>query len=273
MPSGSLSYRGNRIQANRPLSQLHPPPPYIMDDFLVDVIADDPYSSIAQSGTPITAAAISATAGDPVAGYGGWVAGSTDDVDAEIDEVSIGGLGTGAGTPWMRADQVGNGMLVIEWGLTVPAALTTRQYFVGVSDDPTEGTATNGALNITGTYTLAAIADDAAGFVFSSLASTPTIWKTAAVKATTASAMAVAQNTITQVANTWSGFRLEIDVLGNVFYSTRTTRGGPLTSWPHAADQQVTKTVLLVPLFTAAATTTTTVPWELDYCFATAAKA
>src|SRR5262245_3193730 len=100
--AGNFRYRRRAIWAGAPLSQLHPPPPFIMEDFLVDVLADTPYATATQSGTPITAAAISGSAGDPAAGYGGWVAGSTDDVDAEIDELAIGGLGTGAGTPVFR---------------------------------------------------------------------------------------------------------------------------------------------------------------------------
>ncbi|TAL12343.1 MAG: hypothetical protein EPO02_01970, partial [Nitrospirae bacterium] len=166
--SGATSFTGNKVIVNRPLAQLHPPTPYIMEDFLVDVLADSPFVTATQSGTATTAAAISATAGDPVAGHGGWVAGATDDVDAEIDEVSIGGLGTGAGTPWLRADQVGTGLLVCEWGITIPTALTARQYFAGLSDDPVEGTGTNGSLNIQSTTTITDVATDAAGWIFSS---------------------------------------------------------------------------------------------------------
>lgn len=264
----SFSFRGGRIRAHAPLSQLHPPPPYIMEDFLVDVLADSPFVTVTQSGTPTTAAAISATAGDPAAGHGGWVAGATDDVDAEIDEVSIGGLGTGAGTPWLRADQVGSGMLVVEWGLTVPTALTARQYFVGISDDPVEGTGTNGSLNIGSGYTITDVATDAAGFIFSSLATAPTVWKKGATLNGTQSTASAADDVLTQVADTFHAFRLEIDSAGLVFFSTRNIRGGPLTFYDHASDEAITATVLMVPMFTAAPTTTTAVPWEIDYCFA-----
>src|SRR3990172_10855033 len=125
----------------------------VFEDFLVDVLADSPYVTVTQSGTATTAAAINATAGAPGAtALGGWVAGATDDVDAEIDEISIGGLGTGAGTPWMRANRAGNGMLVCEWGFVIPTALTTRQYFCGLTDDPVEGSTTNASFNIQTRY-------------------------------------------------------------------------------------------------------------------------
>lgn len=268
MSTGAFSFKKNRIQINRGFTPLHPPSPYIMADFLEDVLADTPYVAVAQSGTATTAAAISATAGDPVAGVGGWVAGATDDVDAEIDEISIGGLGTGAGTPWMRADQVGNGMLVVEWGFSVPTALTARQYFAGISDDPAEGTGTNGPINISGAFTTVTPASDAAGFVFSSLATNPTLWKKACVKADTDSTITAADNTLTQVADTWTGLRLEIASNGDVSFYSRASRGGTLTAYGHSSDDSVTATVNLVPVFTAAPTTTTAVPWEIDYAFA-----
>src|SRR3990167_7931961 len=85
----------------------------LFEDFIVDVLADSPLVTVTQSGTAVTAAAINATAGAPGStAIGGWVAGATDDVDAEIDEMAFGGLAPGAGTPWMRADRAGNGMLV-----------------------------------------------------------------------------------------------------------------------------------------------------------------
>jgi hypothetical protein len=273
MPVGSGNwYYGNKgIGVRKTLVPMNPPHPFVFEDFLVDVLADSPYVTVTQSGTATTAAAISATAGDPVAQFGGWLAGATDDVDAEIDEIAIGGLGTGAGTPWMRADQVGKGALIAEWAFSVPTALTARQYFAGLSDDPVEGTATNGPLNIQTGYTLVDVADDAAGFVFSSLASTPTVWKKAATIAGTGSTITVADDTLTQVANTWTGLRVEVDLSGDVFYYSRAARGGPLTAYGHAADDVVTATVALLPVFTAAPTTTTAVPWEIDYCFAIAA--
>jgi hypothetical protein len=263
MPA-NLNYKGNVVGVQGVLTPLHPPAPYIMEDFLVDVLADSPFVTVTQAGTPTTAAAMSAAAGDPVAGVGGWVAGATDDVDAEIDEVSIGGLGTGAGTPWMRADRVGTGMLIIEWAISIPTALTARQYFAGVADDPVEGTGTNGSLNIQSTTTIVDVADDAAGWIFSSLASTPTFWKYGASDSGT-------QDTATDgplgVLNTWVGLRTEIDVNGDAFFYQRALRGGSTTAYGKSANG-LSPDVLLVPMFTAAPTTTTAVPWEIDYCFA-----
>lgn len=265
--SGALSFTGNRVYVNRSVAQLHPPTPYIMADFLEDVLADTPYVTATQSGTPITAAAISATAGDPVAGYGGWVAGGTDDVDAEIDEVAVGGLGTGAGTPWLRADILGSGIIAVEWGLTIPAALTARQYFAGISDDPVEGTGTNGSLNIASGTTITDVATDAAGWIFSSLATNPTIWK---FGATDSGTQDTATDGLTGTADTWRGMRTEIDVNGDCYFFTRATRGGSLTAWGKSANG-TSPDVLLVPMFTAAPTTTTSVPWEIDYCYAVSA--
>ena len=246
----------------------------LFDDFLIDVLADDPYVTVAQSGTPLTAAAVSGAAGPPTyAGAGGWIAGKSDDVDAEIDEISIGGLGTGAGTPWLYAARAGNSVLVCEWGLVIPTALTARQYYVGLTDDPVEGTGTNGSLNITGTYTLAAIADNAAGFVFSSLATNPTIWKSAAVKATVVSSMSAANESITGVVDCYTTLRVEIDSLGNAFYyasihPTAATGTRIQPSYVNTLSSAVTTTVGLLPIVAVAPTTTTGVEWELDYVFA-----
>lgn len=267
----SFGFRKGRIQANTNFTQKHPPAPYIMEDMLFDVLADSPYVVVTQSGTAITAAARSATAGDPVAALYGWIAGGTDDVDAEIDEVSLGDLGTGAGTPWLRPDQVGNGVIVCEWGITVPTALTTRQYFAGLSDDPVEGTATNGSLNIQTARTVVDVATDAAGWIFSSLATAPTVWKYAATKNNTQDTNGTDATSApgTQVADTWVGLRVEIDSTGASFFSIRSSRGGPLFSEGKSANG-VTATVALVPIFTCAPTTTTSAPWEIDYGFAVA---
>ena len=268
MGSGALEF-GRTIKANRPLQLLHPPAPYLFEDFLVDVLADTPYITVAQSGTPITAAAISATAGDPIAGHGGWLAGSTDDVDAEIDEVAVGGSNSVA-SAW-QANAVGaGGILVCEWGLTIPAALTARQYFAGLTDDPLEGTGTNGPLNIAGTTVITDVATDAAGFIFSSLATNPTIWK---FGATDSGTQDTATDTgLTAVANTWAGLRVEVDVNGDAYFFVRRVRGGSLEFQGKSANG-LSPDVPLVPVFTAAPTTTTTVPWEVDYAFVSASHA
>lgn len=259
--SGATSYAGNKFIVNRPSVRLHPPAPEVFEDFIRDGISDADAFLITQSGTPTTAAAISSTAGDPVAGYGGWLAGATDDVDAEADEVAFDATGTSG---VFRADQVGQGLLVVEWAISVPTALTTRQYFAGFSDDATEG---SGAIAIiVTTTTVSDTATDAAGLAFGSAATDNTHW----LGVSTDSG---AQSTITQgataAADTWIGLRTEVDVNGDVYYATRSKRGGALT-YHGKSDTGTSPDVLLLPYFAASPTTTTAVPWEIDYCFATA---
>jgi hypothetical protein len=70
--------------------------------------------------------------------------------------------------------------------------------------------------------------------------------------------------------------RVEIDAAGNAYYyascsgSTAIGRQAP-TGWGSLA-LAVTPTVPLLPVFTAAATTTTAVTWEVDYVFAAQAR-
>lgn len=259
--SGATSFSGNKFVVNRPLAQLHPPTPTIFEDFLRDAVADADAFVITQSGTPTGAAAISASAGDPVAGYGGWIAGATDDVDAEADEVAFDQTGT-AGA--FRADQVGTGLLVVEWAISVPTALTTRQYFAGFSDDATEG---SGALAIiVTTTTVSDTATDAAGLAFGSAATDNTHWLGVS---TDSGSQSTITSTATAAADTWIGLRTEVDVNGDVYYATRSKRGGTLTYWGKS-DTGTSPDVLLLPYFGASPTTTTAVPWEIDYCFATA---
>ena len=270
--SGAIQYRGNSVVFNRAVTELHPPAPYIFEDMLFDVLADTPYVTVAQAGTATGAAAISASAGDPVAGYGGWLAGATDDVDAELDEIAVGGLGTSAGTPWLRADQVGSGgVIVCEWATTIPTALTARQYFAGLSDDPVEGTATNGAMSIQATTVITDVATDAAGFIFSSLATDTNDWHYGATDGGTQD-VATSLGRTSAVADTWIGLRTEVDVNGDCFFFTRAKRGGTLR-FEGKSTNGTSPDVLLVPYFSAAPTTTTAVPWEIDYCFAAATHA
>ena len=249
----------------------------LWEDFTMDVLADSPYVTVTQSGTAVTAAAVSATAGAPGStALGGWVAGATDDVDAEIDEVAFGGLGTGAGTAWMRADRAGKGVLVAEFGFVIPTALTARQYFCGLTDDAVEGTATNGSLNIQTGYTLVDVADDAAGFIFSSLATAPTVWKYAATLATVGSAVSAATEGVTGVVDEYTVCRVEIDSAGNAYFhqsiSGATTSGRKAPEPIGALALAVTPTVGLLPKFDIAPTATTAVGWEIDYCFAAQAR-
>jgi hypothetical protein len=283
MPGLGLSNRGRRgLELNGRIlrtvgaSWLEPQSSIVLfDDFIMDVLADDPYVSVVQSGTALTAAVVDGGAGAPVAGLGGWIGGKTDDVDAEIDEVAVGGLSTGAGTPWLTPFRAGDGVMVVEWGFVIPTALTARQYFVGFSDDPTEGTGTNGPVNITGTYATVTPATDAAGFIFSSLATAPTVWKTGSVKNDVDGVVSAATEGVTATVDFYTVCRVEVDSGGNAHFfqaiaTSATTDGWKKPQYLHSRNAAVTSTaaVKYLPVFTAAPTTTTGVEWELDYVFA-----
>ena len=249
----------------------------LFEDFLGDVLADSPLVSVIQSGTALTAGVITVTGGGTVsAGAGGWVGGKTDDVDNEIDELIFGGLSTATAGAIFRPERAGNGVMVMEMGFVIPVALTARQYFCGWTDDPTEGTATNGPLNIQTAYTLVDVADDAAGFIFSSLATAPTIWKYANTLAGAGSTVSAETEATTGVVDAYTVCRVEIDSAGNAYFfqsnSGSTAIGRQAPVGVGASALAVTPTVALIPVFTAAATTTTGVEWEVDYCFAAEAR-
>jgi hypothetical protein len=251
----------------------------LFEDFLVDVLADSPLTTVIQSGTPTTAGVITVAGGGTVsAGAGGWVGGSVQNVDAEIDELSFGGLSTASAGAIFRPECAGNGVMVMEMGFVIPTALTARQYYVGWADDPTDGTTTNGALNIQTAYTLVAVNDNAAGFVFSSLATAPTIWKYAAANATAGSTVSAATEGVTAIVDCYTVCRVEIDSAGNAYFwqtmsdSTALGRVQPSRAIGALASA-VVATAPLLPMFSAAPTTTTAVTWEVDYCFAAEARA
>jgi len=249
----------------------------LFEDFLVDVLADSPLVSVIQSGTPLTAGVISTTGGGTIsAGAGGWVAGKTDDVDAEIDELIFSGLSTATAGAIFRPERAGNGLMVTELGMVIPTALTARQYFFGWTDDPTEGTGTNGPLSIASAYTITDTADDAAGWIYSSLATAPTVWKYGASLATAQSTASASTEGGTAVVDAYTVLRVEVDSAGNAYFfmstsgSTSVGRSDPVMVG--ALALAVTPTVPLLPVFTAAPTTTTGVEWEVDYCFAAEAR-
>jgi len=167
--------------------------------------------------------------------------------------------------------------MVMEIGMVIPTALTARQYYVGWADDPTDGTGTNGPLNIQTAYTVVDVNDDAAGFIFSSLATAPTIWKYAATLAGAQSTASAQTEGVTGVVDAYTVCRVEIDAAGNAYFyqtssgSTAIGRVQPTTAIGSLA-LAVTPTVALLPMFTAAPTTTTGVEWEVDYCFASEAR-
>jgi len=249
----------------------------IFEDFISSpdtILTQSPNYLVTQAGSPLTAGIITATGGGTASvGHGGWIGGKTDDVDANIvDEISLGGT---AAAGWMLPSRAGNGMLVCEIGFVIPTALTARQYFAGLSDDAIEGTS-DGALNISGTYTTVAQADDAAGFIFSSLATAPTIWKYASSAATVVSAASAAKEAVTGTVDAYTVCRVEVDSAGNAFFyqstSGSTAIGRQAPVYVGSTVSAVTPTVLLLPKFDAAATTTTGVEWEIDYMFGACAR-
>jgi hypothetical protein len=228
-------------------------------------LADNPKVLISQAGTPTTAAAISAAAGPTaIVGHRGWVGGSVDNVDAEIDEVALGKA------PWMKVSAIPTGQRArCEIGFVIPAAVTARQYFFGWTDDETEGTGTNGSLNVQSALTLVDVADNAVGFIFSSLATTPTVFKYGNTNAGTQATNAT-QTSLTPVVDQYIILAVELDSAGTAYlYGDINATRGTAPAYIATVTSAVATTSLLVPLFTAAATTTTAVEWEIDYMKAT----
>ncbi len=244
------------------------------EDFLIDVLADTPFVSFTHTGTPSVAAATTLTGGGTVsAGDGGWVAGATEATDVASVELVLGALDSAATATW-RPERAGNGMMVMECGFVIPTALTTREYYVGWTDDPTDGA--NGALMLDSAYVNTATAADAAGWIFSSKATAPTIWKYASVLATAASNVSAATEGVTGVVDAYTVCRTEIDSAGNAYFfqstSGSTALGRVQPTMIGANALAVTPTVGLVPMFFAGSTTTTAVQWEVDYVFAAKAR-
>ncbi len=264
--SGAIQYKGKQVTTNWGVTQSAVGFPYLIEDFISNwgTLATGAVT-INQAGTELTAAAITAGAGGASLQHthGGWLLGKTDDVDAEIDEVALGAV------PWLVPTAVGTGLIWGEIGFVVPTALTARQYFFGLTDDETEGTGTNGSLNIDGTTNVVAVAADAAGFIMSSLATDADGWYQGNVIAT--AAVADATNTgLTAVVDRYTKLRVEIDRSGNAYFhgvvggSTTIGRSAQMSPVSSKASA-VTASVALLPLFAAAPTTTTGVEWEIDY--------
>jgi hypothetical protein len=233
---------------------------FAFEDFIFDTVAEDSSVTINQSGTPTTAAAVGTAAG-PHSGHGGWLAGSVDNVDAEIDEIALGAK------PWMLVSRATNNLLVGEVGFVVPAALTARQYYIGLTDNETEGTATNGSLNIQTGTTLVSVAADAAGFIMSSLATDADGYYYSAVNGNTDKA--VTSSGLTAVVDDYTILRVEVDASGDAFFYGAISAASIPTelSYLGGVGTAVATTAVLIPMFSAAATTTTAVTWEIDYMF------
>jgi len=272
MGSGAIQYGEGNIQTNWGMTQTaRPLAPWAFEDFigaLGATIADFSRVTVTQQGTAVAAAALSGTAGGAAgqAGHGGWIAGSVDNVDAEIDLVALGGA------PWLvPAALTTGGVICAEIGFVVPTALTARQYFFGLSDAVTEATTTNGPLNIDGTTNVVAVADDAAGFIMSSLATDADGWYTAnAINTAAVADASITSPLLTAVVDRYTRLRVEIDASGNAYFYggvAGTTTLGRRTTMANVGSKAlaVTTTDAYVPIFSAAATTTTAVEWEVDY--------
>jgi hypothetical protein len=234
---------------------------FAFEDFLFDTVAENSSVTITQSGTPATAAAVGTAAG-PHSGHGGWLAGAVQNVDAEIDEIALGAK------PWILVSRATtNALAVCEVGFVVPTALTARQYYIGFTDDETEGTGTNGALNIQTGTTLVSVAADAAGFIMSSLATDADGYYYSAVNGNTDKA--VTSSGLTAVVDDYTILRVEVDASGDAFFYGAISAASIPTelSYLGGVGTAVATTAVLIPMFSAAATTTTAVTWEIDYMF------
>lgn len=274
--AGTIQDRGTHLQVGKRLAAYAGWEPqrsiYAFEDFIADHLAEDSTVVVNQSGTPTTAAAISATAGGPTAGHGGWIAGSVDNVDDEIDEVALGAK------PWLVPAALGTGQLIVaEFGFVVPTALTARGYFVGLGDAETGGADDDGMLSIsTGITLVSGATGDAAGFVMSSLATDADGYYAGAVKAT---AVGTAVNVSTAsatsaigpaVVDDYTKLRVEVDVNGSVWYYGIVSAAGKREITPYFGNRQnaaVTASAVLMPIFQARSTTTTAVEWEIDYIY------
>lgn len=236
-------------------------PTKVFEDFLGvgATLADNPNVTITQTGTPTTAAVVSSAVGVPV-GHRGWLSGATDDVDAEIDLVSAGKK------PWILVSSIPTGKrAVAEIGFVIPTALTARQYFFGFSDAELEATTTNGPLNIQSALTTVDVADDAVGFIFSSLATAPTVWKYSNTNATTQATNATTTG-VTAVAASYHTLRVELDNTGKAYLYLSVGAGrGVEPNLIATVTSAVATTAVVLPVFSAAPTTTTAVPYSIDY--------
>lgn len=263
MPSGQFTDRGVRgfEVSDRPIkmsgaSWLEQTGAAVLyDDFVGDTLNTNLWlATETATGVPW---AISATAGDPVAGHGGWASAQTDNVDAGAEELAAASSATVG--QW-RADRAGNGLLVFQTRLTIPTALTARWINAGFTDDPTEGT--NLAASIT-TTTWTTTTTDAALAVFCSTATANTTFLFQTVDSDTdgthvASAVAAAANTATVI-------RIEIDSAGGCyFYQSDGATARPAFQGVETAIG-VSPDVLLCPYIALGSTTTTAADLEVDY--------
>ena len=253
--AGEVAYRGDREEYTdlpirlRGASWIEPGGAAVFfDDFLYDTLSVDWLATQVATGTPW---AVSATAGDPVAGHGGWIAGTTDNVDASSLELGFGA--DGAPAAGFKAERAGNGLLVFEARISKPTALTTTWVNVGLTDDPTEGVAL--AMSLT-TTTWTTTATDAAIW---GLYSTATDNDNFILQTVDSNADGThVPSTIAAAADTATRLRIEVDVAGVVYgYQNDQFQGQVAVG--------VSPDVILTPYLGVGGTTTTSTALEADY--------
>lgn len=210
----------------------------LFDDFLGDVIADQ--WSAAKGTDP---QAVIATIQMAASGTVRLTSGDTTVVAESCSSLTH-------GLNWKAA----NGGLVFEAKVTPVSAVTTVQYFVGLTDTLATTTLEQ-PFTLSGT-TFTAVADDAVGFVFDTDATTD-VWYAIGVKATTKTA---AITCAAPTADTAQTFRIEIDTSGTAtFYVDGVSVGSK-------ADA-VTTSVALTPVVEVMARTTTSRSIDVDYIY------
>lgn len=201
----------------------------LFDDFLQDTLEADHWDAVSLQATGGTDFAISTTAGDPVAGHGGWVAGTTGTGDNDA-EALFGQLA------W-KAGRAGNGMLVYEAAISLPSVAGVG-FSVGLTDARTESAALFALSGTTWTTT----PTDAVAWAFDTDATTD-VANGIGVKADVDTA-AVAG--VIPVATTFERYRIEIDSTGRAYFFQGSGVGVQPSLVGTVADA-VTTTVLLAP--------------------------
>jgi hypothetical protein len=195
-----------------------------------------------------------------------------DNVDDINDDVYLGHI------PWARpASLDSGGLMVMEAGFVIPAALTAQLHAIGWTDAAGYGqNDAAGAFGVDGTTNVAGAAGDAAGFMYSSLATDADGYYTGYIKATTPVADAT-NSGLTAIVDDYTKLRVEINAEGDVFYygaiHATLGRDAVTPAFIKADAEAVTATDLFVPVFQSSATATTAVPWEIDYILASASLA
>lgn len=214
----------------------------LFDDFFGDTL-DTRWSGAAGNDAQAVAPAVSAAVGGKVR----MTTGDTTTVSESCVSLTH-------GLNW----KAGNGGLVMEAKITPVTSVANVAYFVGFTDALATGSL---ELPMTlSTATMTAVADDCAGFLFDTAATTDVFYG-AAVKATTATVFASSPACNAPVADTAMTLRVEIDTSGNVrFYQDGVYMG--------KIDSAITTTVALTPVVAAMARTTTSKSLDVDYVYA-----